>query len=61
MVNSDGTTQLDNDQRKSTSVPTLMITVKNEMAQSTDEATAPSAGISDSKSSIESSTTVRNL
>jgi hypothetical protein len=46
---SSGTIQQNNDingneKRKATSVPTLMITVKNEMAQSIDEQTIPTNG-----------------
>jgi hypothetical protein len=33
-----------NEQRKATSVPTLMITVKNEMAHPIDEQTIPTNG-----------------
>jgi hypothetical protein len=33
-----------NEQRKSSGVPTLVITVKNEMAQPIDEQTIPTAG-----------------
>jgi hypothetical protein len=36
----------DNEQRKASGVPTLMITVKNEMAQSVDEQTIPTTGMS---------------
>jgi hypothetical protein len=34
----------ENEQRKTTNVPTLMITVKNEMAQSTNTQTIPTNG-----------------
>ena len=33
-----------NDQRKASGIPTLMITVKNEMAQTSHEQTIPTAG-----------------
>ncbi len=49
MEHSNGTQKQENDlhaneQRKSTNVPTLMITVKNEMAQSTNTQTIPTNG-----------------